>query len=329
MHLFTLLKVLSLFAPPVVPNYLSNEEGYDLATFPDPESPSCLTRPDVQDGLICDPNRWLSKEAHISVHRLFVSSKMQLIHCFHRRNRLPCVQGNSSHPNPTDLQSAHFVMADKVSLVNVSLCDKSATQPLEDKNVEVEEIAYKELMRFSTSLLNKWNGRGCPACTVDILLMMVKEMVLCDRGTRLTLRNHRRPTLVVAIRGEDEGLFFGALKRLADENNRDISLSSIPQRVEKALLALEPVLRALRQFRRSNIPRELCPSVGRPNHNIPTWATTTILVCLLLIVICTFVGYLVNNRSQTLQICDPNPFSLIDFTRRKRKWRAGFGGGLI
>ncbi|KFD46331.1 hypothetical protein M514_12782 [Trichuris suis] len=329
MHSFTLFQALPFLVYPAVPNFLNTDKGYDLTTFPAPDSPLCLNRSDYHSAFICDPDSWLSREAFESVHLLFISSKMRMTHCLNHPNRLPCPDGNLSQQNSSNLESAHLVMVNKVTLVNASRCEKFPTEPFEEKNLEVEEVAYENLMRFATSLLHMWNSRDGPTCVVDILLMMVKEVVLCDRGSRLTLRNHQRPTLVVTVRGEDDKLFLGALKRLADENNRNVSLSSIPQRVENALVALEPLLETFRKSKRSRDSPESCPPSGRPNSNIPTWAITTIVVSLFLIVVCTFVGYLVNNRSQTLRICDPNPFTLIDFTRRKRKWRAGFGGGLI
>ncbi|CDW58102.1 hypothetical protein TTRE_0000640501 [Trichuris trichiura] len=247
MHLITLIQTFPFLLYPALPDVLSNDKGYDLTSFPAPNSPLCQTRSDIRSAFICDPDSWLSTEAFNSVHLLFTSSKIRMTHCLNHRNRLPCPDGNLSHLSFSNLESTHLVMVNKVTLVNASRCEKVATQSYEEKSLEVEEIAYENLMRFASSLLNTWNSRDSPTCLVDILLMMVKEVVLCDRGNRLTLRNHHRPTLVVTVRGENDRLLLGALKRLADENNRNASLSSVPQRVENALLALEPLLEAFRK----------------------------------------------------------------------------------
>ncbi|KRZ57267.1 hypothetical protein T02_12279 [Trichinella nativa] len=303
---------------------------YEQGTLPFPGDENCADIFDADSSFLCDVDQWLT-----------VAEASDLYYWLRSHNYITCFEASAHksdcfHKSITHYPSLFVSMVDMIRLNNASDCfPRKLSDQATPKRAELDSLANNGLFHFTSDSLEQFYAdKEPPLCQVDIFLLLVKAVTLCDNGVWLTLRNHRKPMLGIALRLHGEQVLqeelTSSLKKLINTIVLNGSLLTTLDIIKTTLSALQPIINHAHEQQTFPLPESPCSKDFKNGHHIPKWAMTTFIVSVVLILFCTFIGYFINSHARAPQFCDPNPFTLINFGRRNgRKWRAGFGGGLI
>ncbi|VDP15020.1 unnamed protein product [Soboliphyme baturini] len=267
----------------------------------------------------CDPDRWLSQMEAIKLKEWIKNS--QFGDCFSHGSFAP---GHSFIKR----YNIALVMVDSIDTAGTAngRCQEIAEEEEESQSTtdnesnqgyDVDAIANRKAQKFASHL--RWRySTFREDCTTDVLLLYAKEVIMCQNGVKLTLRNENNPVVAISFSSEVEEIVQRE-KRRKKTNSLTTSLDLYKKKDSPITYWIIYI------YDQMDVILKV-PSLTV----IPLWAKVVFILSAVLIVLCTTLGHLLNISGNNLKIFDPNPCLLINFRRKKsRKWRAGFGAGLI